>query len=315
MKAVILKSYGEADKLLYTDLDKPAAGEGEYLIRIKAAGVNPVDAKARRGYLKDRIPNVFPIIPGWDFAGVVEERGHGARRFETGDGVYGYARRTVYQYGTYAEYTVLPECFIAGKHSRISFQEAAAVRLAGLPPYQSLFQAAGLSDGREIVVLGASGGVGSFAVQFARINGAYIYAVASGGRAEYLQKLGAGHLIDYTKGSVSEQLESLLPDGADIVFDCVGGDATDEAYECVKKGGTIVSILSHGSEEKNEQNDVDFRYVFVEPNVPQLETIGRWIDEKRVKVPVSRVFELEDAANAHRQIETGHTQGKIVLRI
>src|SRR4030043_1123249 len=154
MKAVIIKEYGGIDKLLYTDVEKPVVQEGEYLINIKAAGVNPVDAKAREGYLKERMPNIFPIIPGWDFAGIIVERGNSARPFSLGDEVYGYARRTTYQKGTYAEYIALPESYVAIKPSNLTFEEAASVPLAALTAYQSLFDNGNIKKNQDVLIIG-----------------------------------------------------------------------------------------------------------------------------------------------------------------
>lgn len=315
MKAVIIKEYGGIDKLLYTDIEKPVAGEGEYLINIKAAGVNPVDAKAREGYLKERIPNIFPVIPGWDFAGVIVERGHSARRFTVGDEVYGYARRTTYQKGTYAEYITLPESYVAKKPSGLSFEDAASVPLVALTAYQSLFDSGNIKKSQDVLIIGASGGVGSFAMQYAKITGARVIAVASSNRESYLKSLGARHIIDYSKGSFKAELKRILPEGVDLVFDCAGNESTIEAYACLKENGILVSILSHEDPDLVEKYKINFKYVFVEPNVSELDIISKWFEEKKLKINLQKVYDLKDVSDAHTQIETRHTQGKIVLRI
>lgn len=314
MKAVIVKEFGGTDKLIYTDVEKPRPGEGEVLVNIKAAGVNPVDVAVRQGYMK-HIKTVTPFIPGWDMAGVIEETGQGATRFKPGDEVYSYARRPVIHGGTYAEYIALPESIVAAKPVNISFEQAAGVPLVALTAFQSLFEAGKLFRDQKILILGASGGVGSFAVQFAKITGCEVYAVASSKREGYLRELKADYIIDYTKGNLDMAIKSALPDGAYFVFDCGSRDMTQKAYAWVKANGTLVSILNRVDEKLAEMYKVNFKYVFVEPDVPNLDVIRTWIESNEVKVHVSQVYDLKDVVKAHEQISTHHTQGKIVLRI
>lgn len=315
MKAVIIKEFGDRSKLIYTDVEKPNVCEGEVLIRIKAAGVNPVDTKIREGLLAKRLPNKLPIVLGWDLAGIVVDTGHSARRFKPGDEVYAYARRMVIQNGTYAEYISLPESYVSHKPSNISFEEAASVPLAGLTAFQAIFEKGKLTKNQKLLVLGASGGVGSFAIQFAKVKGATVYALAGNKRADYLKEIGADYVLDYTQENWPATFMDLLPEGADCVFDCVGGETTAKAYEYVKKGGTLVSILSQANPELVDKYGITFKYLFVEPNVLQLEKIKDWLEKGKVKVSVQHVYPLKDAAKAHKQMETGHTQGKIVLQI
>jgi NADPH:quinone reductase-like Zn-dependent oxidoreductase len=315
MNAIVLNEFGDRSKLIFSEVDKPGIGEGEVLIRVKAAGINPVDTKIREGLLQARMPNHLPIILGWDMAGVVVETGYAARRFCVGDEVFAYARRPAIQNGTYAEYISIPECYIAHKPDSLSFEEAASVPLAALTAYQCVIEKGNLARGQHVLILGASGGVGSYAVQFAKILGAVVYAVAGEGRESYLKSIGADHVIDYSKGDFKEQLKQLLPSGADLAFDCVGKDSVVKAYECVKENGILVSILAQVNQELADKNKIQFKYHFVEPNVRQLDSIGKWIDEGKVKVHVQSVYDLRDVAKAHEQIETGHTLGKIVLRI
>lgn len=315
MKAIVIKEYGDRSKLIYGSIEKPNVCEGEVLVRIKAAGVNPVDVKIREGLLKKRMPNILPITLGWDLAGIVVDTGHSARRFSPGDEVYAYARRMNIQHGTYAEYISLPESYIAHKPSNISFEEAAAVPLAGLTAFESLVEKGKLVKNQKLLIIGASGGVGSFAVQFGKVLNATVYAVAGPKRAEYLKSIGADYVLDYSKGDWVKEFKELLPDGADLVYDCLGKDGTTKAYECTRKGGTMVSILTQPSEEWMKKYGITHKYLFVEPNVKHLDKIRDWIEKKKVKVNIEKIFDLKDAAKAHELIELGHTQGKIVLRI
>lgn len=315
MKAVLVKEFGDRSKMILADIDKPKVGEGEILIKIKAAGVNPVDAKIRQGLLKKRMPNKLPIVLGWDFAGVVIETGYAASRFCLGDEVYAYARRPVIEQGTYAEYISIPECYVTHKPLSLKFEEAASVPLASLTAYQSVIEKGKLTKGQKIVILGASGGVGTYAIQFSKIIGAEVIAIAGQNRSDYLKSLGADHVIDYTEGDFIEKIKSVFPSGADLILDGVGKEDGNKAYQCVKEGGMLVSILSQVNQELAEKHKIKFKYHFVEPNARQLDIIGKWIDEKKVKIILQEIYSLKDVAKAHEQIESGHTTGKIVLRI
>jgi len=315
MKAVVIRNYGGRDHLQYTDVEKPNVCEGEVLIRIKAAGVNPVDVKIREGLLKTRMKNILPITLGWDLAGIVVDTGYSARRFNPADEVYAYARRPVLQQGTYAEYIVLPESYVVHKPINISFEEAASVPLAGLTAYQSLFDKGKLVKNQKVFILGASGGVGSFAVQFAKIKGAIVYALAGKDKADYLKNLGADYVFDYTQPDWTKQFKELLPEGADLVYDCVGKETNAKAYKLTKEGGMLVSILAQPNIEMANKYNINVKYLFVEPNAVQLDKIRDWIEKGKIKLHVDQVFDLQDAAKAHEKIETGHTLGKIVLRV
>lgn len=315
MKAIVIPTFGDIDILELTDIEKPVPGEGEVLIRIKAAGVNPVDAKIRQGLLQARMPNILPLIPGWDMSGIVEANGYSANRFKPGDKVFAYARRTVIQKGTYSEYISLPESYISLMPQNLSFAEAASIPLSALTAFQSMFDLGKMTIDQKVVILGASGGVGSFAVQFAKLTGAKVYAVAGNGRESYLKSLGADFIIDYSKGSIKDQIKALIPSGADLVFDCVGKDLTNEAYEYVKVNGHLISLIAQPNPELVNKFKVNFNYHFVEPNSTQLELIAEWVEQGKVKTSVFKIFDLKDVAEAHKLIESGHTQGKIILNI
>jgi NADPH:quinone reductase-like Zn-dependent oxidoreductase len=315
MKVVLIKKFGGYENLEYTDMEKPNVCEGEVLIRIKAAGVNPVDTKIREGLLKTRIPGKLPIVLGWDMAGVVVDTGYSARRFIPGDEVYAYTRRMTMQSGTYAEYIILPESYVAHKPNNISFEEAASVPLAALTAYQSIFDKGKLAKNQNVLIIGASGGVGSFAVQFAKHKGAHVYAVAGPNREEYLKKLGADYVLDYSQGNWVKSFIEMMPHGADLVLDYNGKESTMKGYKCTKSHGTLVSILTQPNDAMMNKLSVNHKYLFVEPNVPQLDKIRDWIEKGKIKLHVDKVYKLADAAKAHEQIETGHTLGKIVLRM
>lgn len=310
MKAAIYEEFGGADKIKVTTVNVPEVKEGEVLVRIKAAGVNPVDAAVREGYLKDFLPYTFPVIPGWDMAGVIEERGFSARRFNVGDEVYAYARRPMVQHGTFAEYIVIPESYLSKKPQNISFEEAAGIPLVGLTAYQSLFDAGNLQEGQTVLILGASGGVGSLGIQIAKAKGATVIGVASEKNHAFMKELGADFTIDYKDQDVGAATKEVAPDGVDLIFDCASGDTLQQSLPALKSTGKLVSILNQG-------NDLDpainFEYVFVEPNSTQLDRLTELVESDQLKVHVSGTYSLDETAEALDQIQTLHTKGKIAI--
>ena len=291
-------------------LDRPEPGEGEVLVRIKAAGVNPVDAAVARGMLSDNIPAKFPAIPGWDLAGVVEERGHAARRFDEGDEVYAYARRPTVQHGTFAEYTVLPECYLASRPQQISMEEAGGIPLVGLTAYQALFQFGDLQEDQTLLILGSSGGVGTMAIQLAKSAGATVIGVASASNHDYMTNLGADETIDYKVGNVGVSVREAAPDGVDFIFHCSRGDSLEQSIDTIKSGGQLISITNT---QPDVPDDVNFHYVSVEPNASQLEDIRELADEEKINIPISKTFSLDEVGEALQQIESLHSQGKTVI--
>ncbi|PKD44124.1 NADP-dependent oxidoreductase [Rhodohalobacter barkolensis] len=310
MKAAYYEEFGELNQIKVGELDKPEPGEGEVLIRIQSAGVNPVDAAVARGMLKDAIPAEFPVVPGWDVAGLIEERGHSARRFAKGDKVYAYARRPVIQHGTFAEYISIPESYVAKSPEKLTMEEAGGVPLTGLTAYQSLFDAGDIKDGENLLILGASGGVGSLAIQLAKWKGANVIAVAGSSNQDYMKELGADYTIDYSKGDVGEAVDQIVPDGVDMIFHCSRGDSLAQSHDRLKKGGRLISITNSDPERRD---DVHFQYVFVEPNAVQLAHLSELADSGNLKVPVSKTYELDNTQQALQEIESLHTRGKTVI--
>ncbi|WP_242919871.1 NADP-dependent oxidoreductase [Pontibacter liquoris] len=310
MKAALYDQFGGPDTIRLATIDVPEIQEGEVLVRIKGAGVNPVDHAVREGYLKDYLPTSFPVIPGWDMAGVVEDRGFSARRFEVGDEVYAYARRPVVHYGTFAEYIVLPESYLAKRPQSISWEEAAGIPLVGLTAYQSMFDAGNLQAGQTVLILGASGGVGSMAIQLAKAKGAQVAGVASEKNHAYMQELGADHTIDYRDNQVGEAVKKLFPDGVDLIFDCTSGETLTQSLQALKPSGKLVSILHHG---EGLDPKIQFTYVFVEPNARQLEALCQLAEAGKLQVHVSQTFPLEETAQALEQAHSLHTRGKLVI--
>lgn len=315
MKAVILNAYGGRDVLEVAELPKPAPGVGEVRIEVVAAGVNPVDWKIREGYLKDRLPNQLPIIPGWDVAGRIDALGPDVSAWQVGDEVYAYVRKPVIQHGAYAEFVTFDAAHVARKPKNFSFEEAASVPLAALTAYQSLFDAGKLQPGERVLVHAAAGGVGGFAVQLARAAGALVWGTASEANHVYLKELGADHTIDYHAVGVWEQLKESVPDGMDLIYDCIGGDTFDQSLPLLSTQGRIVSILEPNRCQSLIEQGTGAFYVFVEPNGAQLEKLAALAENGKLTTHLAAVLPLEDAARAHELIESLHTRGKIVLKV
>ncbi len=308
MKAVRIHQFGGVELLRYEDAPRPTAGPGEVLIRVHAAGVNPVDWKIREGHLQSRITHHLPLTLGWDVAGVIEQLGPGVTQFKAGDAVY--ARPDLARDGAYAEYIAARASEIALKPQTLDFIHAAAVPLSALTAWQSLFDASNLQPGQRILIHAGAGGVGHYAVQFARWKGAHVITTASARNANFVRSLGADEVIDYT----ATRFEDAVRD-ADMVFDTVGGEIQTRSWKVLKKGGILVSILTLTVPEEAEQRGWRSAYVFVQPNAAQLAQIAKLIDTDKVKPVVENVFPLHEAAKAHTLIQGAHTRGKIVLRV
>ena len=310
MKAAFYREFGDFDQLEIGSLEYPDPQEGEVLVRVKAAGVNPVDAAIVHGYLKERLPHNFPVIPGWDLSGVVESRGFSARRFDVGDEVYAYARRPFVQWGTFAEYVTIPESYLSEKPSNISFPEAGAIPLVGLTAYQSLYDAGNLQEGQTVLILGASGGVGSFGIQLTKAKGAHVIGVASEKNHDYMKNLGADEVIDYHGTDVGEAVLDINSGGVDLIFDCTSGETLQQSLQALKEDGKLVSIRNHG---ENIDPSIDFQYVFVEPNSSELDHMRELVESGEIEVPVTKTYPLDKTAEALKQIEKLHTRGKMVI--
>ncbi len=314
MRAIAYTHFGAADVLQLVDLQKPIPKEDEVQIRLAYTGVNPVDYKIRLGLFKDAFPHRFPVIPGWEGAGVVTAVGSKCSRIKLGDKVYGYFRLPEIGSGTYAEYIVVPESYVALIPKKLSSKEASGIALTGLTAWQALFDAAHLKENNSVLIHAAAGGVGSMAVQFAKWKKARVYATASQANYEYVKQLGADVVIDYRNENVTQALLSQVPGGVDVVLDCVGGQVTEACFDCVRPGGIVVSVVDRDVAAKARAGKKGC-FVFVAPNVEQLNTINTLFDTGLVKAPEVQELSIEEARLAQERVEAGHTKGKIVLRV
>src|SRR5437773_3072244 len=308
MKAVVVHEYGGPEVLKYEDAPKPEPKEDQILVRVIAAGVNPVDEASRSQKYAKFFGITLPFIPGYDIAGVVEKIRAKITRFRTGDRVYAYL--SLKDGGGYAEYAVATEVEAAPKPRSISFVEAAAVPVVALTAWQALIDTAKLSAGQTVLIHGGSGGVGSFAIQIAKARGAKVIATASTRNQELLKQLGADVAVDYTQ----QKFEDVAKD-VDVVLDSVGKDTLARSYGVVKKGGFIVTLVARIDQAERDKRGIHGSSLGVEPNSDELTEIGKLIDEKKIRVIVSQTYPLSEAMKAQKQIATGHTRGKIVLKV
>lgn len=307
MRAAVYDEFGGADKLIVRQVDDPPVGPDAVLVRVKATSVNPVDWKIREGYLQGAFPHHLPIIPGWDVAGVVEAVGPAVGTgLRVGDEVYGYVRRDDVAFGTTAELVPAPERTLTRKPSSLSFEEAAAVPLAGLTAWQALTEKLDVGRGDRVLVHAAAGGVGHLAVQIAVALGADVVASASERNHEFLRGLGATEVVDYTKGPISDQLSTRV----DAVLDLIGGDALEDAPQQVKDTARVVSIV-----DAQTVLEMGGQYAFVRPDRDGLDALAKLADEGRLKVEVAQTFALDQVADAHRASEEGHVRGKVVVTV
>ncbi|MCX5612065.1 MULTISPECIES: NADP-dependent oxidoreductase [unclassified Streptomyces] len=306
MRAIVVSQWGGPEVLTETELDRPEPGLGEILVRVRAAGVNPVDWKTREsGALIPWGP--VPMV-GWDVSGTVEAVGPGVTLYRAGDEVYGMPRFPQ-QAGGYAEYVTAPARHFAPKPASLDHVQAAALPLAALTAWQALVDTAGVSAGQRVLVHAAAGGVGHLAVQIAKARGAYVIGTASAGKHALLRDLGADEVIDYRTTAFEEAVADM-----DVVIDAIGGDYTQRSLKVIKPGGHLVTLPGPDGIPADTAG-VHAAWVLVEPDLAGLREIAALADRGLLKPLVDTVLPLEQAAKAHEIGEQGRTTGKIVLTV
>ena len=306
MKAMTYDRFGGDDALSLTEQSKPKVGPGEILVRVKAAGVNPVDWKVMSGGLETMMDTRFPVVPGWDVAGVVEEVGIDTPEYQVDDEVVGYARKDYVHGGTMAEYVTLGVRHAARRPTSVSWSQAAGLPLAGLTAYQAL-RRLGVRDGSVVLIHAAAGGVGTMAVQLARELGAStVIGTASTRNHEYLSKLGATP-VEYGEG-LTNRVKEIAPGGVDVVLDLVG-DVLDVTTAVLKPGGSHGSVADPGVLERGGA------WIWVRPDAADLSDLAGLVDAGRLSLDVAAEFPLEKLPEAFALSREGHTRGKIVVTI
>ncbi|MFD9625681.1 NADP-dependent oxidoreductase [Peribacillus muralis] len=310
MKAVVIKQYGGKERLKEIDIQKPIPEEKQVLVKLHATSINPIDWKLREGFLKTMMPFDFPIILGWDAAGVVDEVGEHVQDFKVGDRVF--ARPETTNRGTYAEYAIVDTHLLAKIPDNISFEEAACVPLAGLTAWQCLFDFGNIQQGDKVLIHAGAGGVGTFAIQLAKNAGAYVATTAGTHNVEFLKSLGADEVIDYKK----QDFEKILTE-FDFVLDSLGGENQEKSFTVLKDGGKLASIVSEPNQDKALQKNIKSGNVWLVPNGQQLAKIANLLEQKKLKVIIGHKFPLseEGIKEAHALSESHHAKGKIVIEI
>lgn len=308
MKAVRMHSYGTPEVLVMEELPRPVPKEGELLIRVCAAGINPLDWKVRTGMVKGWLQHHLPLTPGWELSGIVEAVGGDSSDFKIGDAVFGLLDFT--RDGSYAEYVVTQASFLAQKPLSLAHVQAAGVPMAALTAWQALFDAAQLSHGQSVLIHGAAGGVGHLAVQLARWKGARVIGTSSARNLSFLQELGVSQGIDYHNERFEEVLHPV-----DVVLDTIGGDVQRRSLKVLKRSGVLVSTVGVLPEESGPESKARRIPVLVRPDATLLGRIAALIDTGGIRPVVSVVFQLPEAFKAQELSEGGHARGKIVLKV
>lgn len=331
MRAMVIDRYGKVPMRL-AEMPTPKIGEYEVLAEIHAASINPVDFKIRDGKVKLLVKYKMPLILGNDFSGVVAKVGAKVTRFKVGDEIYARPRKS--KIGTFAEYIAIHEEDIALKPKNLSFEEAASIPLVGLTSYQALTDILQLQKGQKILIQAGAGGVGTFAIQLAKLMGATVATTASFAGASLVKSLGADEIINYKTEKFDEILKNY-----DAVFDTLGGEILEKSFEVIKRGGKIVSVsglpnarfgkengsglfktllfsaASHKLTALEKKHNGHYTFLFMKPSGEQLRIIANFIETGKIKPIIDRVFSFEDAQNAMEYAELGRAKGKIILKI
>ncbi|MFI7449148.1 NADP-dependent oxidoreductase [Nonomuraea sp. NPDC049714] len=309
MRAISQDTAGGPEVLKMVEVDKPAPGPTEVLVRVKAAGVNPTDWKSRAsGNVWGTPP---PFVLGFDVSGVVEAVGFGVALYKPGDEVFGMLRYPV-AHGAYAEYVTAPSRHFVRKPAGIDHTQAAAIPLAALTAWQALVDVAGVTAGRRVLVHAAAGGVGHLAVQIAKARGAYVIGTASAGKHDLLRGLGADELVDYHEQDFAEVVRDV-----DVVLEAIGGDYAMRSLQTLREGGTIVSLLGMSEEVAARAAELGIRAeaILVEPDHAAMRALAALMEAGKLHAEIAAAVPLAEAAKAHELGETNRTTGKIVLTV
>jgi NADPH:quinone reductase-like Zn-dependent oxidoreductase len=305
MKAVLVRQWGGIDTAVVEDIERPEPAAGEILIRIKATSVNPVDWKIREGYMQEFVP--LPVMLGSDVAGDIEAIGEGVEGWEVGTAVYGLKG---IRGGAYANYTTILPHEIAKKPATLTYAEAASVPHAALTAWYALFLTANLQAGQRVLIHAAAGGVGHFAVQFAKMKGAYVIGTASARHEAFLRELGVDELVDYT----TTQFEDVVKD-VDVVLDAVGFETTERSLQVIKRGGILACIVTPPNYEAAAERGIQAKYVSEQPSTELLTEIAELIDSGKIKPFIQQVFAFDQINDALHTSQMQHVQGKLAVTI
>jgi NADPH:quinone reductase-like Zn-dependent oxidoreductase len=326
MKALQIVKYGEIkESLSLNEIEKPSLKPNDILVEVKAAALNPIDYKMVEGKLKDMISLNLPSTIGFDVSGVVVEKGADVNSFEIGDEVY--SRVPQEQMGTVAEFVAVNSDLVAKKPENVSFEKAAGLPLAGLTAIQAI-ERVGIKENDRILIHAGSGGVGSFAIQYAKAKGAIVYTTTSTKNVDWVKALGADRVIDYKTEDYKEVANNL-----DIVFDTLGDDYTFDAFEIIKEGGKVTTIVGPPDEETAkqmgmtdyklpeklskliEEKSAVYKLTWMQPNAEQLKEITTMVEDRAIKPIVDLIYSLEDGIDAYEYLATGRAEGKVIISL
>lgn len=310
MKAAQLTEYGGKEAISINELPELEVGEGQILIDVKAAGVNPFDWKVQAGYMKDFIPLNLPVTLGGDFAGVVTQVGSGVEDIQVGDEVYGQANILAGGSGSFADKAIAVANVIALKPKSIDFVQAGGLPLVGSSALQALTEHINLQSGQKILIQGGAGGIGSVAIQIAKYLGATVIATASPDDLEFVKSLGADQIIDYT----TQKFEDLISE-VDAVFDTAGGDTTNRSISVLKRGGILVSMVQPADEETMKEREVEAIAQQTKITKERLEELSKLVDSGVVHIEVEKTFPLEETAEALSYLKETPPKGKVVITV
>ena len=314
MKSMVITSYGEVDVFQEKEMPLSKPKGRELLVKVYATSVNPVDYKIRKGLIDTGVKP--PQILGFDVSGVVHDVGEKVTNFNVGDEVY-YLSRIFGWQGAYAEYHLVEEEIVSRKPSNLSHKEAAAIPLVACTVWDALIARAKIKIGESILIHAGAGGVGSIAIQFAKLSGLFVFTTCSANNTDFVKSLGADRVIDYKKEDfVSVIKKGTNSEGVDIVFDTVGGESLTKSLDVVKPLGRIASILRVPSNlDKAFVKNIDIHPVFVQSGRFKLDNIRELLERKNIKPVIDSVMPLSQVAKAHEKLEKGGVRGKIVLEV
>ena len=313
MKAVILTEAGGTENFSIEEIAVPQIQPEEVLVKVHAIAINPVDMKTRKGgAFLSKLQEQEPVILGWDISGEVQEVGEDVSLFKPGDQVFGMVNFPG-SGRAYAEYVAAPEAHLALRPKNISPEEAAATTLAALTAWQALTHEAKLKAGQTVLIHAAAGGVGHFAVQIAKYMGAKVIGTASASNTDFLRELGVDVPVDYETSNFEEQIDQI-----DVVLDPIGGDTTENSIKTLKQGGVLISIVGGVKDHLQshiEEKGINAKNYLVHSSGSDMKQLAELLADEIIKPHVSQRFSFEEIAEAHHQIETGRTRGKIVLTL
>ena len=326
MKALQIKKYGEIKEgLSLNEIDKPSIKSNDILVEVKAASLNPIDYKMVEGKLKDMIPLKLPSTIGFDVSGVIVEKGADVKNFEIGDEIY--SRVPQEQMGTVAEFIAVNSDLAALKPDNITFEQASGLPLVGLTAIQAL-ESVGIKENDRILIHAGSGGVGSFAIQYAKAKGAIVYTTTSTTNVDWVKALGADRVIDYKTEDYKEVANNL-----DIVFDTLGNEYTFDAFEIIKDGGKVTTIVGPPDEETAKQMGMTdyklpenlskliekksaiYKLTWMQHNADQLKEIATMVEDRKIKPIMDLIYSLEDGIDAYEYLATGKAKGKVIISL